>query len=83
MQAWYLQERVFSCRMLHFGGNQMHWECFEGTLSESDSWNSKTDNSNILDSTVAFRSKSLSASLFGKKAEQRDSEPDHGPYSNW
>jgi Heterokaryon incompatibility protein (HET) len=33
-RAWILQERVMSRRILHFGKNQMFWECRTTTLAE-------------------------------------------------
>jgi hypothetical protein len=36
-RAWCLQERMFSRRILHFGEDQIHWECLETTWDEQDS----------------------------------------------
>jgi len=33
-RAWCFQERLLSRRLLHFGRDQLHWECFEGIWSE-------------------------------------------------
>ncbi|OLN81332.1 hypothetical protein CCHL11_08581 [Colletotrichum chlorophyti] len=33
-RAWGLQERVLSRRVLHFGSEQMYWECLEGFETE-------------------------------------------------
>ncbi|OHW98972.1 heterokaryon incompatibility protein [Colletotrichum incanum] len=33
-RAWGLQERVLARRVLHFGSEQMYWECLEGFESE-------------------------------------------------
>jgi hypothetical protein len=34
-RGWCLQERVLSHRILHFGKDQLHWECLEGCQSEA------------------------------------------------
>ena len=34
-RAWALQERLLSPRVLHFGENQMHWECNDSSACES------------------------------------------------
>jgi hypothetical protein len=33
-RGWILQERILSRRILHFGKDQMFWECAEGTFAE-------------------------------------------------
>jgi len=33
-RGWILQERVFSRRIVHFGKDQLHWECMSVTCSE-------------------------------------------------
>jgi hypothetical protein len=33
-RAWVMQERFLSCRTIHFGNNQMYWECGEGIYCE-------------------------------------------------
>lgn len=33
-RAWVMQERFLSCRTIHFGANQMYWECGEGVYCE-------------------------------------------------
>jgi hypothetical protein len=33
-RAWVMQERFLSCRTIHFGNNQMYWECGEGVYCE-------------------------------------------------
>jgi hypothetical protein len=33
-RAWVMQERLLSCRTIHFGANQMYWECGEGIYCE-------------------------------------------------
>src|SRR6266480_6251712 len=33
-RGWIFQERVLSRRILHFGKDQMFWECIEGTFAE-------------------------------------------------
>jgi hypothetical protein len=35
-RAWCLQERVLSPRILHFGRDQLHWECSSGCWSENN-----------------------------------------------
>jgi hypothetical protein len=35
-RAWCLQERMFSRRILHFGEDQLHWECLDTTWDEQD-----------------------------------------------
>lgn len=34
-RAWCLQERVLPLRIIHFGQDQLHWECASTSLSES------------------------------------------------
>lgn len=34
-RGWILQERVLSRRILHFGRDQIFWECHEGTFAEN------------------------------------------------
>jgi hypothetical protein len=34
-RAWCLQERVLAPRVLHFGRDQLHWECLSGGWSEA------------------------------------------------
>ncbi|KAK3386525.1 heterokaryon incompatibility protein-domain-containing protein [Podospora didyma] len=34
-RGWILQERVLSRRILHFGSDQLFWECHEGTFAEN------------------------------------------------
>ncbi|KAH8882371.1 HET-domain-containing protein, partial [Thozetella sp. PMI_491] len=34
-RAWCLQERVLARRILHFGKDQLHWECLSGCWSEA------------------------------------------------
>ncbi|EUC44444.1 hypothetical protein COCMIDRAFT_27231 [Bipolaris oryzae ATCC 44560] len=38
-RAWVFQERLLAPRVLHFGYNQLAWECHEFNSSESYSWN--------------------------------------------
>jgi hypothetical protein len=33
-RAWVMQERFLSCRTIHFGKNQIYWECGEGVYCE-------------------------------------------------
>ncbi|PVH68168.1 HET-domain-containing protein, partial [Cadophora sp. DSE1049] len=33
-RAWVMQERLLSCRTIHFGASQMYWECGEGVYCE-------------------------------------------------
>ncbi len=33
-RAWVLQERLLSCRTIHFGAKQAYWECGEGVRGE-------------------------------------------------
>lgn len=33
-RAWVVQERLLSCRTIHFGAHQMYWECGEGIYCE-------------------------------------------------
>lgn len=33
-RAWVMQERLLSCRTIHFGTNQTYWECGEGVYCE-------------------------------------------------
>ena len=40
-RAWVVQEQVLSRRMLHFGKDQMSWECLELTTNET-SWDRST-----------------------------------------
>lgn len=35
-RAWCFQERLLAPRLLHFGRDQLHWECHEGIWSESN-----------------------------------------------
>jgi hypothetical protein len=37
-RAWTLQERYLPWRSLHFGKDQMYWECEDGLFSESGDW---------------------------------------------
>jgi hypothetical protein len=33
-RAWVMQERLLSCRTIHFGANQTYWECGKGVYCE-------------------------------------------------
>ena len=33
-RAWVMQERLLSCRTIHFGANQIYWECGKGVCCE-------------------------------------------------
>lgn len=35
-RGWCFQERLLASRLLHFGRDQLHWECHEGIWSESN-----------------------------------------------
>lgn len=38
-RGWYLQERLLSRRILHFGASQLHWQCLSGIWSASSTKN--------------------------------------------
>ncbi|OCL09511.1 hypothetical protein AOQ84DRAFT_220794 [Glonium stellatum] len=40
-RAWTLRERYLSHRILHFGTDQMFWECDSGLFSESGNWTAR------------------------------------------
>jgi hypothetical protein len=33
-RGWVMQERLLSCRTIHFGANQIYWECGKGVYCE-------------------------------------------------
>lgn len=37
-RGWVFQERAMSCRILHFGDEQVHWECAEAQFNETWPW---------------------------------------------
>jgi len=47
-RGWCLQERLLSRRILHFGTNQLHWECLSGVWSASSAKNLADDPSRTL-----------------------------------
>ncbi|PMD41000.1 HET-domain-containing protein, partial [Hyaloscypha variabilis F] len=46
-RGWCFQERLLSFRILHFGRDQLHWECHEGIWSESSTKRHKRQKSGI------------------------------------
>jgi hypothetical protein len=48
-RGWCFQERLVSRRILHFGRDQLHWECHEGIWSESSTKRQWYDDFNSID----------------------------------
>lgn len=63
-RGWCLQERCLSRRIIHFGDDQIHWECSRATLSEHLRLLTKPPEEHVLDPSsrlllgpLAFRSR--------------------------
>lgn len=48
-RGWCFQERLLSPRILHFGRDQLHWECHEGIWSESSTKRYRYDDFGSID----------------------------------
>jgi hypothetical protein len=47
-RGWTLQEHILSPRVIHFGSDQIHWECRGANASESvDAWQPWTESSKL------------------------------------
>jgi hypothetical protein len=91
-RAWCLQERLLSRRILHFGKDLLHWECYAGMWSENSTdcrtRDHFTDHDDAGDLRKAFVPtnpfRTLSAeSLIPYLAEIGESLASRKPYGDW
>ncbi|KAK0372913.1 heterokaryon incompatibility protein [Colletotrichum limetticola] len=71
-RGWVLQERLLSPRVLHFGRDQLFWECREQAAAEC--YPEKMPE--ILANSVPTKFKRLSKEAYGPDAMSRETEPD-------
>ncbi|KAF9769937.1 hypothetical protein IL306_012576 [Fusarium sp. DS 682] len=72
-RGWCFQERLLATRLLHFGRDQLHWECHEGIWSESSTrrqWYDELGTSDDGELRVSLQSNVV----FGWPAGANDSE---------
>ena len=68
-RGWCFQERLLASRLLHFGRDQLHWECHEGIWSESSTerkWYSDLDSIDDGELRVSLRSDTVFNETAGK-----------------
>ncbi|KAK2030529.1 HET-domain-containing protein [Colletotrichum zoysiae] len=63
-RAWFLQERLLSARVLHFGPSEIYWECFTGLRCECLEAEDTDDRSAFLRSTSQRTAKESFSKLF-------------------
>ncbi|KAI0555726.1 heterokaryon incompatibility protein-domain-containing protein [Xylaria curta] len=58
-RGWTLQERILSRRLLHFGTDQLHWECQSATASEKNPFAAAETVRPGIDPATVFRSRQV------------------------
>ncbi|KXH43390.1 heterokaryon incompatibility protein [Colletotrichum salicis] len=71
-RGWVLQERLLSPRVLHFGSDQLFWECREQAAAECYPERMPE----ILENGVPMKFKRLSKVVYGPDAMSQEREPD-------
>ncbi|KAH7274710.1 hypothetical protein MRS44_007030 [Fusarium solani] len=73
-RAWFLQERVLSPRVLHFGPTELYWECFDGLRCECLEEDSEEDRRSFLQRSSHLGAKrcysSLNAGISGRYGDE-------------